>query len=256
MGSIFAVVNQKGGVGKTTTALNLATDLALQGKHVLLVDADPQASATSGVGVEKGTFTKSIFEVLVDGALIADSVVTSELVSGLDIVPSSWQLAGAEVEMAGLRDREFLLKKALLQVAPLYDFIVIDGPPSLGLITINVLAAANSLIIPVQCEYYALEGITMLMEVIERIKAGINPALEIGLVVMTMHDERIILSRSVIAEVREVFGDHVARTVIPRNVRLSEAPSYGKPIALYDRRSRGAIAYFELAREVAAIGKR
>jgi len=255
MGSIFAVVNQKGGVGKTTTALNLAADLALQGKKVLLVDADPQASATSGVGVEKGTFTKSIFEVLVDGAPIAESIIKSELVSGLDVVPSAWQLAGAEVEMAGLPDREFLLKKALKQVAPLYDFIIVDGPPSLGLITINVLSAANSLIIPVQCEYYALEGISMLMEVIERVKAGLNPALQIGLVVMTMHDERVILSRSVVSEVRDAFGDRVARTVIPRNVRLSEAPSHGKPIALYDRRSRGAMAYYELAREVATIGK-
>jgi chromosome partitioning protein len=250
---IFAVVNQKGGVGKTTTAVNLSAELAQSGKHVLIIDADPQANATSGVGIEKGAVEHSLYDVLVDELDIRRAILGGAAsIPNLDILPSSLDLSGAEMVLYSERSlkREFVLRKALKPVLSMYDVIIIDGPPSLGLLTVNILAATERLLIPIQCEYYALEGISQLLTVIERIRGDINRELEIGLVILTMQDSRTNLSQQVIEEVREFFGDKVARTIIPRNVRLSEAPSFGRPISLYDGKSKGAMAYHELAEEI------
>ena len=253
----LAVVNQKGGVGKTTTAVNLATSLALAGRRVLLIDCDPQGNATSGLGqkeaVEKAE--GSIYDALTGGVPLADIILKDVGVAGLDLAPATLDLAGAEMEMFQELSRETILKKIIKPVEKTYQYVFIDGPPSLGLLTLNILTAADAVLIPIQCEYYALEGISQLMNIVERVQHHLNPKLAIGLVVLTMHDERINLSRQVVAEVREFFGEAVAQTVVPRNVRLSEAPSFGQPIALYDPKSKGAIAYAELAQEVIALGK-
>jgi chromosome partitioning protein len=254
MARIFAVVNQKGGVGKTTTAVNLAASLALAGQRVLLVDCDPQGNATSGLGIEKGTLEACIYDALVNEVPLAQLVRKDVCVPGLDVVPATLNLAGAEMEMFQVLSRESILKKALKPAAGAYNTIFLDAPPSLSLLTLNILTAADSVMIPIQCEYYALEGISQLMNVVQRVQGHLNPKLAVGPVVLTMHDERINLSRQVVAEVREYFGDAVARTVVPRNVRLSEAPSFGRPIAQYDPKSKGALAYAELAREVIAFG--
>jgi chromosome partitioning protein len=251
----LAVVNQKGGVGKTTTAVNLAACLAQAGRRVLLIDCDPQGNATSGLGVEKGSLEHSIYDCLVDGKPLAEVVQRNVAVPGLDLAPATLDLAGAEMEMFQELSREAILKKALKPVLADYDYILVDGPPSLGLLTLNILTAADAVLIPIQCEFYALEGISQLMNIVDRVKNHLNPKLAVGLVVLTMHDERINLSRQVVSEVREFFGDAVAQTVVPRNVRLSEAPSFGQPIALYDPKSKGAQAYNELAQEVIALGK-
>lgn len=252
-GRIFAVVNQKGGVGKTTTAINLSATLAQSGRKVLLIDSDPQANATSGLGINKATVERSLYDTLVDGAPVA-SVIAKNVagIAGLDLVPSTLDLSGAEMALYTEQNfnRETVLKKALAAVKGAYDCILIDAPPSLGLLTVNILTAADRLLIPIQCEYYALEGISQLLEIIERIKDRLNPSLDIAMVILTMQDPRTNLSQQVIEEVRSFFGDRVAQTVIPRNVRLSEAPSFGQPISQYDPRSRGAAAYWELAQEV------
>jgi chromosome partitioning protein len=251
----LAVVNQKGGVGKTTTAVNLAAGLALAGRRVLLLDCDPQGNTNSGLGVDKSTLEYSVYDALVEGVPMAQVRRRNVAVDGLDLIPATLELAGAEMEMFQALSRETILKKALRPLLGEYQYVLIDGPPSLGLLTLNILTAADAVLIPIQCEFYALEGISQLMNIIERVQSHLNPRLAIGMVVLTMHDERINLSRQVVAEVREFFGDAVAQTVIPRNVRLSEAPSFGQPIALYDPKSKGAQAYAELAQEVIALGK-
>jgi len=253
---VLALVNQKGGVGKTTTAINLAACIALAGKRVLLVDSDPQGNATTGLGVDKGALAESLYDVLVDSVSIDKVIRKNAGVEGLDIVPATLDLSGAEMEMFSQLSRESILKRSLKPILDSYDFVLIDGPPSLGLLTLNILTAADCLIIPIQCEFYALEGISQLMAVVERVRTHLNPKLGVGMVVLTMHDERINLSRQVIGEVRGFFGERVAETVIPRNVRLSEAPSFGQPIAVYDPRSKGAQAYAELALEVISLGQK
>jgi len=247
MSRIVSLANQKGGVGKTTTAINLGASLAACERKVLLVDLDPQANATSGVGGSKND-RNSMYPVLVDGLDIRRIVRETEL-PNFHIAPSSVDLVAAEVELSDAIGREFRLRKALEPIAATYDYILIDSPPSLGLLTINGLTAAQSVLVPMQCEYFAIEGIAQLLNTIERVRDILNPALEIEGIALTMYDERVNLARQVAEEVRNHFGEKVYRTVIPRNVRLGEAPSFGKPIILYDIRSRGSEAYINLAKE-------
>lgn len=254
MGRVFAIVNQKGGVGKTTTAVNLAACLAAQQKKTLLIDIDPQGNATSGLGADKGSTEHSIYEALLNHLSIENLPLSTQL-PGLDLIPSNRQLSGAEVELVELEDRESRLRFALEKIKDGYEFILIDCPPSLGLLTVNSLAAANLVIVPVQCEYYALEGISQLLEVIKRVQRNLNPHLEVGGILLTMADGRINLSGQVVDEVRRFFEDKVYQTIIPRNVRLSEAPGFGKPIILYDSYCEGAEAYRQLAKEVMNSGQ-
>lgn len=249
MGKVIAIANQKGGVAKTTTAVNLAACLALLGKKVLLIDIDPQGNSSSGLGVDKEQVKYCVYDVLIN-SLPIDSVICKGEVEGLDILPATIQLAGAEIELVTAISREVKLKKAIDPVRPKYDYIFIDSPPSLGLLTINALTAADSILIPIQCEYYALEGLGQLMNTFELIKKHLNPGLEIEGVLLTMFDARTNLSIQVVDEVKAYFKSKVYGTIIPRNVRLSEAPSHGKPIVLYDPKSRGAEVYQELAKEV------
>lgn len=250
MAKIIAIANQKGGVGKTTTSVSLAAALASLQKRVLLIDSDPQGNATSGFGIDKGTLEKTIYQVLINGLPVAEAV--QKTAYGPDILPAKIELAGAEVELVGAIARETRLKKALAAVTERYDYILIDCPPSLGLLTLNSLTAAHSVLMPLQCEFYALEGLSQLMQTVELVQNNLNPELDIEGVVLTMFDSRTKLSEQVVQEVREHFGDLVYQTMIPRTVRLSEAPSYGQPIFAYDPRSKGATAYMELAREVIA----
>lgn len=252
---VIAVVNQKGGVGKSTTAVNLSAALAEAGARVLLVDLDPQGNATSGIGVEKAGRPSCIYNAITDGAPIK-GILEKTSISELDVVPATLQLAGAEIELVSALSREQKLKRALEGIRGGYDFVIIDCPPSLGLLTVNALSAADELLIPVQCEYYALEGLSKLLESVRLVKTSLNPSLRIAGVLMTMYDQRTRLSQQVVEEVRRFFKDLVYEAVIPRTVRLSEAPSHGLPITKYDASSKGAIAYRKLAKEVLSRAKK
>lgn len=250
---IISIINQKGGVGKSTTAINLSAALGEQGKQVLLIDLDPQGNTTSGLGVEKSQLNKCIYNVLLDDTEL-EEIIIPDVCKGLDLAPSTINLAGAEVELVAEMARELRLKDAVGKMRGKYDYIFVDCPPSLGLLTVNALVAADKLIIPIQTEFYALEGVTKLLESMKRVKSRLNPSLEIFGILLTMYDGRTTLSRQVAAEVRKYFGNQVFETIIPRTVKLSEAPSYGIPITQYDPLGKGAISYMNLAKEVIERG--
>ena len=252
MGKIIAVCNQKGGTGKTTSAINLAAYLALAGKQILLIDLDPQANATSGIGIDRHSIQKSTYHVLLEELDIKE-IFQSSLIPNLLLAPSNLDLTGAEVELVSVLGREYRLKRALQSQKQSFDFIIIDSPPSLGLLTINALCAEDSVLIPVQCEYYALEGVTQLVNTIRLVKDNLNPELAIEGVLLTMADYRTNLTKEVIQEVKNYFKEKVFETIIPRSIRLTEAPSFGKPVALYDKDSSGAQKYEELSRELLGI---
>jgi chromosome partitioning protein len=243
-----AIANQKGGVGKSTTAINLGAGLAFQGERILLLDLDPQGNTTSGLGIDRAAIEYSTYDVLVEDVAIEDAIEPSS-VRDLFVVPATIELAGAEIELVSMFSREARLGNAIKDTVDDFDFILIDCPPSLGLLTVNGLAAADQVLIPIQCEYYALEGVSQLLRNVQLVQRNLNPQLEVEGVVLTMYDGRTTLAADVVGQVREHFGETTYRTVIPRTVRLSEAPSYGEPIEAYDPMSRGAIAYRELARE-------
>lgn len=249
MGKVIAIANQKGGVGKTTSAVNLAACLAKAGKKVLLVDIDPQGNSTSGLGIDKRRCEKTIYNCLIDEEKMENVSIQTEY-ENLSVCPSNLDLSGAEIELISVMGRENRLKESLASAREIFDYILIDAPPSLGLITINTLTAADSVIIPVQCEFYALEGVSQLIETIKRIKKALNPNLYIQGIVMTMYDARTNLAMQVVDEVKRFFPGKVYRTIIPRNVRISEAPGFGKPVIYYDESSKGAEAYTELALEL------
>lgn len=253
MGKIITVANQKGGVGKTTTSVNLGSCLAYIGKRVLLVDIDPQGNATSGVGIEKADVDHCIYDVLVDD-VEASKVIKQTNVENLEVIPATIQLAGAEIELVSTISREVRLKRALDEVKGNYDYVLIDCPPSLGLLTINALTASDAVLIPVQCEYYALEGLSQLLNTVRLVQKHLNHELAIEGVLLTMLDARTNLGLQVIEEVKKYFQDKVYKTIIPRNIRLSEAPSHGEPIIIYDPKSRGAEVYLDLAKEVVTSG--
>lgn len=254
MSKIIAIANQKGGVGKTTTSVNLSACLAFKGKKVLVIDIDPQGNTTSGLGVEKKSIKKSIYDVLINDENI-ENVMIDTVVENLKLCPSNIQLAGAEIELVSVISRETRIKMVLDKIRHSFDFIIIDCPPSLGLLTINSLTAADTILVPIQCEYYALEGLSQLMDTVKLVQKHLNPGLDVEGVVLTMFDARTNLSIQVVEEVKKYFKNKVYRSIIPRNVRLSEAPSYGLPIIIYDPKSKGAECYLELAEEVIECAK-
>jgi chromosome partitioning protein len=247
---VVSIANQKGGVGKTTTAVSLAAAFAIAERQTLLIDMDSQANSTRALGFDEDRDRPSVYDALLGESTLAEVRLKVDALPFLDLIPSERDLIGAEIELVDAEEREFCLKRLIEPARSRYDFIFVDCPPSLGLLTVNALSAADAVLIPVQCEYLALEGITQLTDTIHRIRAALNPALEIEGIVMTMYDDRTNLSRQIVDEVRDVFGGQVFSTLIPRNIRLGEAPSHGKPIFLYDIRSRGAEAYMNLAKEL------
>lgn len=249
MGRIIAVANQKGGVGKTTTSINLAACLAEKGKKVLAVDMDPQGNLTSGLGADKDSVEKSIYELII-GEVDIKEVINKEVLENLDIIPTSIDLSAAEIELIGVDDKEYILRNAIDQVKDQYDFVIIDCPPSLSMLTINAMTTADSVIVPIQCEYYALEGLSQLIHTVELVKDRLNSKLEIEGVVFTMYDARTNLSLQVVENVKDNLQQNIYKTIIPRNIRLAEAPSYGLPINKYDPKSTGAESYMRLADEV------
>ncbi len=253
MGTIISIANQKGGVGKTTTAINLSACLGAAEKRTLLVDLDPQGNATSGMGIDRAACPHSVYDLLV-GSVPAPKAVVSDVVDGVDVVPSTQDVVGAEVELVGLADRETRLYTALQSLGGAYDFVIIDCPPSLGLLTINALVAAHAVLMPLQCEYYALEGLGQLLRVVKLVRQKLNPTLALEGILLTMYDGRTLLARRVAEEARQYFGTTVFHTVIPRNVRLAEAPSHGQPIIHYDIGSSGAEAYLHLTQELLTHG--
>lgn len=249
MAKVIAIANQKGGVGKTTTAVNLSSCLAFKGKKVVIIDIDPQGNTTSGLGIDKKTIDKSIYDVIINDEKIENALMKT-VIDNLYICPSNIQLVGAEVELVSVISRETRMKIAIEGIRDQYDFIIIDCPPSLGLLTLNALTASDTILVPIQCEYYALEGLSQLMNTVKLVQRHLNPALDVEGVVLTMFDARTNLSLQVVEDVKKHFRNRVYRTVIPRNVRLSEAPSFGLPIILYDSKSKGAECYLDLAQEV------
>ncbi|MER0283061.1 AAA family ATPase [Clostridioides difficile] len=248
MGKVIAVFNQKGGVGKTTTNVNLSASLGILGKKILVLDLDPQGNTTSGYGINKNEVENTIYEIMLDGLYIKEAIINTEF-ENIDLVPSATELSGAEIELTSKSNREYILRNSIKAVADEYDYIFLDCPPSLGMLTINCLTAVDSVLIPIQCEYYALEGVSQLMETIKLVKSRLNADIEIQGVVLSMFDGRANLSIQVVEEVKKYFKGSVYTTLIPRNVRLAEAPSHGKPVIYYDKRCRGSIAYLELAEE-------
>ncbi|MDE6181633.1 MAG: AAA family ATPase [Eubacteriales bacterium] len=250
MGKIIAIANQKGGVGKTTTSINLSASLAEMGKKVLVVDSDPQGNTSSGLGIDKNEINQTFYELLLNNSSFEDVKISIDNFEKLDVLPSNIELSGAEIELINTEKREYILKNILEKIKEEYDYIIIDCPPSLNLLTINALTASNSILVPLQCEYYALEGLSQLIYTINLVQKKLNPSLEIEGVVFTMFDARTNLSLQVVEEVKKHLGKNVYRSIIPRNVRLSESPSHGLPINLYDKKSKGAEAYMLLAEEV------
>lgn len=250
MGRVIAIANQKGGVGKTTTAVNLAASLAVAEQRTLLIDGDPQGNATSGVGIGREQIVRSVYDAIIGECTLADTILREVQFRHLDVSPTTTDLAGAEIELVERPHRELAMREAIAPLRDFYDYILIDCPPSLGLITVNMLAAADAVLIPLQCEYYALEGLSQLLSTIHLIQRGVNPNLVIDGVLLTMYDSRLNLSRQVADDAREYFGTKVFEMMVPRNVRLAESPSFGKPIILYDVTSVGAQAYMSVAREL------
>ena len=248
MGRIIAIANQKGGVGKTTTSINLSACLAEAGKKVLTIDIDPQGNTTSGLGVERKDINNTVYEMLLEECTIEDCIIKN-VIEKLDVVPSNVNLAGAEIDLIGIDNREFIMKKNVEKIKDKYDYIIIDCPPSLNMLTVNAMTTANTVLVPIQCEYYALEGLTQLMHTINLVKKKLNPELEIEGVVFTMYDARTNLSLQVVENVKNNLKQNIYKTIIPRNIRLAEAPSHGMPAVYYDNKCKGAIAYLELAEE-------
>ena len=255
MGRVIAVANQKGGVGKTTTAINLSASLALSEQRTLLIDCDPQGNTTSGLGFPKDPARRTLYNILMLGEPL-EKIILKTQIDGLDLIPADKNLVGAEVELVAAEDREYHLKKVIQQVKDSYAFIVMDCPPALGQLTLNALTAADSVLVPIQCEYLALEGVSELLDTLMRIRRTLNPDLTVEGIVLTMYDERTTLSKQVASDLRSFFGNQIFESIIPRNVRLAEAPSHGKPIHFYDIHSRGAEAYTNLAKEVIANGQK